>query len=270
MLGAANELDPLAKLRCGVAPRKGTKPGDSNAIDERSGGLCRGPRATHALVEFHVAESAFESLDDVASLAVPHESVSGLYGCTECCGHFVGIDACRKAQAGVLAIAIYVGRHDERFVGQRIVFGNPRAHASAQLKLTGLAAPHSKPVGICQHQHCASAIGVDCVEVEADAHSLSYIARPADQAIDGATVGSLVALASHHHADAQRHIAGQLVGAPTQNVAVVEQRGDYTGQRLVGRTNGVDNHSREARMRRNLEHCAAHFGDALAGIERAE
>ena len=95
VLGAANELDTLTKLRRGVAPREGTKSGDPNAVDERSRGLCRGPWTPYAFVEFHVAESAFETLDDVAAIAIPHENVSGLYCCAQCCGYFVGVDACR-------------------------------------------------------------------------------------------------------------------------------------------------------------------------------
>ena len=90
-------------------------------------------------------------------------------------------------------------------VGQRIVVGDPRPRAVAQLELAG-PPPRGEAVGEPDEQRRAGVVGVDGVEVEADAGPPGDVGRPLADPVDGPPVGTVVAAAPGDRLDAQGEV----------------------------------------------------------------
>ena len=124
-------------------------------LDQCRDGVVAGRRAARVVADGHVAESRLDPEHEVVALLVPDERLAPLDVVGE--GHLelLGIEACGETDAGTGAIAVEVGRDDERFASERIVLAHPRAAAGAQLELAELAAPDRDTIGEAERQHAA-------------------------------------------------------------------------------------------------------------------
>ena len=113
--------------------------------------------------------------------------------------------------------------------------------------LAGARDPDTVRVG--EREHCAGATCVDVGEAQVDAGALRDVERAVADAVGAAPISAVVARVATHDSDAVTEIRRQLVRAPTEDVALVDDGGDDTRQRPVPLVCAGD-HSREARMDR--------------------
>ena len=149
-------------------------------------------------------------------------------------------------------------------MGERIVGVDEGAGSRSQLELPG-SSPAGEPVGIGVEQHRTGAIGVDRSFVERQSSPTSDVGGTGTDAVHSGPVGAVVALAGDDP-ESQGEIDGQFVGAPAQDVSLVEQRCHRAGQRRrIG-----DHHPRQARMERQAHHPSPDVGDLAVGVQRVE
>ncbi len=123
-----------------------------------------------------------------------------------------------------VAFAIKVGRDDKGLIGERVVVGQPRSRATAQLVLPA-APPSGESVGVGQQQHRSGGVGVDVVERSVQAGPPGEVACPVGNPGDAVAVRAGESVLSGDDGHPQRDVGGAVVGASAEHVAIVEERG---------------------------------------------
>ncbi len=148
-------------------------------------------------------------------------------------------------------------------MGERVGVGQPGTRTGPELKLAG-PAPSRQTIGEGVQQRATGAIGVDQVGVEADSHPSGEVVGTVAQPADRAAVGLIVDIASGEDPQPQREVGGEVVGAPAQHVALVDQHRQGTAER--GRLG--HQHACQAGVHREPEHLATDLGDPVVGVDR--
>ena len=224
------ERHSLAQRRRRIGPAQRTELRRPHPRHQCRGGLVARFRTADTLAELDRSESTLDRFDQVVAAGVPLERPTFDDLRAELGDDVLRVDHGGEADPGPLPATVEVGSNEKRLVCERVVVGQPCARAGAQLELAG-ASPRGQPVGVAEQEDHARPIGIDVVEVEADTGPPGEIAGPVPQTVYGAPVGRIVAAAAGQRTDAQRQIGGQVVGAPPEDVAFLDQRGDHAGER---------------------------------------
>ncbi len=176
-----------------------------------------------------------------------------------------GVDRRAEVDPRTGPLAVEVGGDDERRRRQRIVVGDPRAGAVAQLELPRPAAP-GEAVREPDQQRRAGLIRVDGGGVEPHAGPAGDVGGALADPIDGPPVGPVVAQLSAHQGDAQREVGGQPVAATAHDVALLDDGGDRARQGV----GSAGHHPGEARVDGEPDHRPAERRDGARRVERAE
>ena len=158
--------DPRPELLGRRGPGRAAEPGRPDPLDER-GGRSRRPAAV-ACAPRRAAARRAGARPARRARRPPRPGGDPRPRRSSTAAMSVGVDRRAEADAGAGALAVEVGGDEERHGRQRVVVGDPRAGAGAQLELAGTAAG-GEPVGEPGEQRRAGIVGVDVAEVEGDA-----------------------------------------------------------------------------------------------------
>ncbi len=104
------------------------------------------------------SEPTLDLLAQVVAVGVPCDGSLFEDVGPEVRNHITGIDGSSEPDSGLVALAVEVGRHDERFVGERVVAGQKGGAPGTELVLQ--AAPERrKAIWVCEQEHGASPVG---------------------------------------------------------------------------------------------------------------
>ena len=208
------------------------------------------------LVETEGVEPSLDANHEVVAIAVPLQA-DVLGDVVEHAGDLVRLDRGAETDPRARPLAVEIGGDEERRRRQRVVVGDPRPGAGAELELP-VAAAAGEPVREAGEQQQPGAVRVDRVEVEPAADAPGDVGGPVADPTHRRPIGTVVARVPAHDRHAEGEVGRERVGPAAQHVALVDDGGDHTRRR----ERGAGDDARQPRVQRERNHRPPDVGEA--------